>query len=200
MGPAVAWSTNTLPKGDGWLCANRRVYELSDQWDYDDDDNANQQQKGGGLRAQLEAALKKNKELETKLGETQTQLRKEAVSRIISSKGYKAKVAKLIPKDVDPTDEAITQWLDEYGDVLGADNLKQDSQQQQKQAPVEPDEGDDAANSEYARQMGAMGVVTGQGTQPGKDADLIKQIMDPGMDKQKLMALINAHGGGVGVG
>lgn len=173
--------------------------QLSEQWDYDDDETTQQQkQGGGGLRAQLEAALKKNKELETKLADTDAKLRKEAVNRIISSKGYKPKVAKLIPREVEPTDEAITKWLEDYADIFNLEKKEED--EGEKPAPAEPNPADDAANADYARQLAAMGAATGSGMPPMKEADLMKQIMDPTMDRKKLQDLIAAHGGGFGVG
>ncbi len=174
--------------------------QVSDDWDYDDDNSGQQQQqgKGNGLRQQLEAALRENKELKSKLETTQKDLRREAVARVIGSKGYKAKLAKLIPADVEPTDEGITKWLDEYGDLFGVDNMKE--QQEQQQSTEAESTEDDEANSEFARQLGAMGRTTAGAQAPMKQEDLLKRIQDPSMDKKQLLDLIAAHGGGYGSG
>lgn len=172
---------------------------MSDQWFDDDNDSNDGQQQGKGLRAQLEAALKKNRELEQKLQQSQKDLRREAVTRVIRDKGFKAKVAKLVPADVDPTDEAITKWLDEWGDVFGVDGLKEPEQQPAQRQTV-PDPADELSNAEYAQQLAAMGATTATAQAPVKDEDLMKRILDPNTDRKALMELINAHGGGVGVG
>lgn len=178
---------------------------VSNQWDDDDlEDNSQQQTPGKGLRQQLEAALKRNKELESKLAETTTQLRKEAVARVIQGKGLKAKVAKLIPNDVEPSEEAITKWLEEWGDVFGVDNLKETPPEDQgQQAPkpgAEPNPDDDLSNAAFADKLRAMGQVTGQATAPVKDEDVLRRLNDPNLDRKGLMELINAAGGGYGTG
>ncbi len=171
---------------------------MSDQWDFEDDDNSGQQQQGKGLRAQLEAALKQNKELQAKLADAEKGLRREAVARVVNSKGLKAKVAKLIPSDVEPTDEGITKWLDEFGDVFGVDNMKETPPEGQQQAAAQS--ADDEANIEYAQQVAAMGRATGAATPPVKQEDILKRIQDPAMDKKALLELISAQGGGYGAG
>ncbi len=173
---------------------------VPNQWDYDDDETEPQQQtQGKGLRQQLEAALKRNKELETQLTETKGQLRKEAVARVIQGKGYKAKVAKLIPGDVDPTDEAISKWLEEWGDVFGTDNLKETPVEPVK-AAVEPNADDDLSNAAFADKLRAMGMVTGQAAAPVKDEDMLRKLQSPDLDRKSLIELINAAGGGYGSG
>lgn len=178
---------------------------MSDQWDDYDDENetGNQpQQQGKGMRAQLEKALKENTELKTKLAETQKQLRSEAVARVIQSKGLKGKVAKLIPGDVEPNEEAITKWLDEWGDVLGIDNLKETKSEGdiKPPPPVENSGDDDLSNAQYAEKMAALGRATQQAAPPMKEEDMLKRLQDPNLDRKALMEMINAAGGGYGVG
>lgn len=175
--------------------------------DWDDDDNdINQQQgnkggQGGGLRAQLEAALKANKELRGELDKTKAQLRTEAVARVVQAKGLKPKVSKLIPADVEPTEEAITKWLEEWGDVFGGESLKETPAEPEKpKVAVEANADDDLNNAAYADRMRALGQATGQGAAPMKDEDLMRKLNDPGLERKDLMALIHAAGGGVGTG
>jgi hypothetical protein len=182
--------------------------EVSD-WDDDDFDNDHQGQqqqpsKGGGMRAQLEEALKQNKELRKQLDTATKQLRSEAVARVIQGKGLKAKVAKLIPGDVEPNEEAITKWLDEWGDVFGVDNLKEPAKEPEgTPAPkpaVEPNHDDDLSNAAYADQMRRMGQLTGQGQAPMKESDVMAKLTDPNTDRKELLNLIAQHGGGYGTG
>ncbi len=173
--------------------------QLSTDWDFDEDENSGQpQNKGGGLRAQLEQALKDNKELRGKLDAAEKNLRKEAVTRVISGKGYKPKLAKLIPADVEPTDEGITKWLDEYGDLFGVDNMKEQQEQQQQTDTASAE--DDGANSEFAQQLAAMGRTTAGAQPPVKQEDILKRLQDPSLEKKALLEMIAAQGGGYGSG
>jgi hypothetical protein len=175
------------------------------EWDYEEDDADNrpqqqrQESKGGGMRAQLEAALRENKELKQKLTTVEADLRREAVARVISAKGLKPKVAKLIPADVDPTDDAIGKWLEEWGDVFGVDNLKVEVEPESK-PPVENSGEDDMTNQQYAERLAAMGRATSAGGPPMKDEDVLKKLQDPSLDRKSLMEMINAAGGGYGTG
>lgn len=70
---------------------------------------------GKGLRAQLEAVLQKNKELETRLAEASGKARAAEVKSVLEAKGVNPKVAKFIGNDVDD----IEAWLTENADVFG---------------------------------------------------------------------------------
>lgn len=81
-------------------------------------DNENEDDAGDGsqlvkdLRKQLNAAQKELKQF-------RTEKRSTTVSDVLSKRGINPKVAALIPADVEPTQEAVTAWLDEFGDVFG---------------------------------------------------------------------------------
>lgn len=156
------------------------------------------------MRAQLEAALKQNSELRKQLDTANKQLRAVTVADVLRAKGLKPKVAKLIPADVEPNEEAITKWLDEYGDVFGVENLKEPAKEaegaQAPKPPVEPNHDDDLSNAEYANQMRRMGQLTGQGQAPMKESDVMAKLMDPNTDRKELLNLITQHGGGYGTG
>lgn len=179
------------------------------EWDDDfDNDGQGQQQatKGGGMRAQLEEVLKQNRELRKQLDTANRQLRTATVADVLRAKGLKSKVAKLIPADVEPSEEAITKWLDEYGDVFGVENLKEpvvkeaDAGTEAPKPAVEPNHDDDLSNAEYANQMRRMGQLTGQGQAPMKEADIMAKLADPNLDRKELLNLIAQHGGGYGTG
>jgi len=70
------------------------------------------------LRKQLKAKADAEKELNQKLEKAYGQLRTQTINEVLSSKGVPSKVAALIPKDVDPTPEGLTKWLEEYGEVF----------------------------------------------------------------------------------
>lgn len=98
-------------------------------WDDDDDfdiqDEETQQRPATGndlvkkLRRAQRAAEKRAKELEEELSSLRNVNRESTVKGLLSSFGLDAKVAKLIPSDVEPTEEGISAWIQEYSDVFG---------------------------------------------------------------------------------
>lgn len=81
------------------------------------------------LRKAERAKEKQIRELEAKLAELTNAQRKGVVESFLANKGLNPKVAKFIPSDIDPTESALNQWVEEYGDVFGL------AQSEQTQAP-----------------------------------------------------------------
>jgi len=71
------------------------------------------------LRKQLRDAHKERTELQTAVSELKGKDRVRSVSEILKSKGVSEKVAKLLPSDIDPSEDAIGAWLEEFKDVIG---------------------------------------------------------------------------------
>lgn len=96
-----------------------------------DDENELQSE---GLRALREADKAKAKEIKRlealvtqqseDLARFQAATRSQTVQSVLTAKGVNPKVAALIPSTVDPTEDAITAWLVEFGDVIGANPAK----------------------------------------------------------------------------
>ena len=70
------------------------------------------------LRKQLREKASSEKELAEKLAKLENQLRTETVSKVLEGRGVPAKVAALIPSNVEATADGVGKWLDEYGDVF----------------------------------------------------------------------------------
>ena len=71
------------------------------------------------LRKDLKQAQKRNKELEGSLGELSKAQRERIIKDAFASKGVNPKIASFVPQDIDASEEAVTQWLDNYADVFG---------------------------------------------------------------------------------
>lgn len=71
------------------------------------------------LRKAQRAADKRAKELEAELSTLRTAQRENVIKSVLESKGLNPKVAKFIPADITPDEDAINQWIGEYGDVFG---------------------------------------------------------------------------------
>ena len=78
---------------------------------------------------------KRLKELEQEANTAKAQNRQRTVKDVLTSKGINPKVSAFIPQDLEPTEEAVNNWLNEYGDVFG---LKTDGEQDNAPASVNP--------------------------------------------------------------
>jgi len=95
---------------------------LMSNYDYEDDD-FEVEDTSNDLVKQLRKA---NKQKEKELAELRSQFenlskaqRERAVKDVLEARGVNKKIASFIPSDIDPTEESLSKWLDEYGDVFG---------------------------------------------------------------------------------
>jgi hypothetical protein len=118
-------------------------YELDDFDDYDD--NAISQ-----VRKAHRAAQKRIKELETELTSFRSESRKRSVQDVLTSRGFNAKIADLIPGDLTNPEE-ISAWLDDRADLFQPSRMEASSEdrvdeQDAINAGVQPPEGYHAFN------------------------------------------------------
>lgn len=112
-------------------------YQEWEDDDFDLEDESEQPRKAEGndlvrqLRKAQRAAEKRSKELETELLSLRSAQRENVIKSVLESKGLNPKVAKFIPADINPDEDAINQWIGEYGDVFGIAQAVQE----QKSAP-----------------------------------------------------------------
>lgn len=88
--------------------------------DYEDDEVDSGTQAMRQLRKADKAKAKRIAELEEQLNSLSASTRERSVKDALEGRGLNPKIAAFIPKDIEPTDEAVGKWLDEYGDVFGA--------------------------------------------------------------------------------
>jgi predicted RNase H-like nuclease (RuvC/YqgF family) len=86
---------------------------------YDDEDDDTTTDVVGQLRKVNRALEKRAKELEQELDGLKSQTRQRTVKDVLQAKGLNPKIAAFIPQDIDTSEEAINQWVTEYGDVFG---------------------------------------------------------------------------------
>jgi hypothetical protein len=94
-------------------------------YDYEDEDDDYTNDSSNDLVKQLRKASKqKDKELaELKAqfeGLSKAQ-RERAIKDTLAARGVNQKIASFIPQDIDPTEESVSKWLEEYADVFGVD-------------------------------------------------------------------------------
>src|SRR5665648_171826 len=70
------------------------------------------------LRKQLREARKELVQKDTEIGTLRDEKRASTVTDVLKNKGVNAKVAALIPKDIESTPEAVEKWLTEWAEVF----------------------------------------------------------------------------------
>ena len=71
------------------------------------------------LRKALKVEQRKNKELETSYSELTKAQKERILKDVLASKGVSPKIAQFIPADIEASEDAISAWLDNNGDVFG---------------------------------------------------------------------------------
>jgi hypothetical protein len=105
---------------------------MATNYEYDDEDDFTEE--GGDVVKQLRKVNrtleKRLKELEVEANNLKSQTRQRTVKDVLTAKGVNPKIAAFIPQDIEG-EEAISGWLNEYGDVFGVatqpEEAKQDS-------------------------------------------------------------------------
>ena len=152
-------------------------------WDDDEDDldEAPQTEDSSAMRALRKADRAKAKriaELEERLSKFEQDGRVRSVQAVLQARNLSPKISGLVPADVEPTEEAVGKWLDEYGDVFGI------------QTPAEGEqEGGTLA------QLRQMDSVSEQMQTPSASPDMASRIQ-AAATREELDALI--FGGGAG--
>jgi hypothetical protein len=147
----------------------------------DDEDDFTQESGNNDLVKQLrKAAKQKDKEL----AELRAQFegiskaqRERNIKDVLESRGVNSKIAKFIPSDLDPTEESLSKWLDDNGDVFGFAT-------ESNQPVVDP-----AQAAAYKR----MNSVTEQGMTPDASDDIMRKLMNAN-SKEELDEVIRQSG------
>jgi hypothetical protein len=136
-------------------------------YDYEDDD-FDTPNDGGDLVKQLRKATKqKDKELAELKAQYESLAkanRERAIKDALASRGVNSKIATFIPQDIDPTEESVSKWLEDYADVFGVET-------QSNQAAPNVDPRQAAA---YQRMTNAVE----QGNTPEFQAEVHKKLMN----------------------
>ena len=147
----------------------------------DDEDDFTQESGNNDLVKQLrKAAKQKDKEIQELRaqfeGMSKAQ-RERSIRDVLESRGVNSKIAKFIPSDVDSTEESLSKWLDENGDVFGFST-------ESNQPVVDP-----AQAAAYKR----MNNVTEQGMTPDASDDIMRKLMNAN-SKEELDEVIRQSG------
>ena len=136
---------------------------MATNYEYDDEDDFTNE--GTDVVQQLRKVNrtleKRLKELEQEATTLKTQTRQRTVKDVLSAKGINPKVAAFIPQDIDITEDAISTWLNEYGDVFGVNTQATEAEQ---------------TKADVSTQSRINNVIS-TGTPPGVDEDSLAKIL-----------------------
>jgi hypothetical protein len=148
----------------------------------DDEDDITTSDSGNDLVKQLRKANKqKDKELaelKAQFGDISKAQRERNIKDVLESRGVNSKIAKFIPSDLDPTEESLSKWLDDNGDVFGYQATESN------QTVVDP-----AQAKAYKR----MNDATGQAQTPDSSDDILRKLMSAN-SKEELDDVIRMSG------
>jgi hypothetical protein len=152
-------------------------------YDYEDDDIDTPSNDGNDLVKQLRKATKqKDKELAELKAQYESLAkanRERAIKDALASRGVNSKIASFIPQDIDPTEESVSKWLEDYADVFGVD-----IQANQATPNVDP-----AQAKAYQRMTNAVE----QGATPEFQADIHRKLMNAN-SREELDEVIRSSG------
>ena len=151
------------------------------EYEDDEDEVTAQDTSGNDLVKQLrKAAKQKDKELaelRAQFGEVSKAQRERNIKDVLESRGVNSKIAKFIPSDLDPTEESLSKWLDDNGDVFGFAT-------ESNQPVVDP-----AQAAAYKK----MNSVTEQGLTPDASDDIMRKLLSAN-SKEELDDIIRQSG------
>jgi len=151
-------------------------------YDYEDDD-FDMDSSGNDLVKQLRKATKqKDKELaelKAQFENLNKAQRERAIKDALASRGVNSKIAAFIPQDIDPTEESVSKWLEDYADVFGYE-----TQSNQATPNVDPKQA-----AAYQRMTNAVE----QGATPEFQADVHRKLMNAN-SREELDEIIRSSG------
>jgi len=137
-------------------------------YDYEDDDDFDTNDSSNDLVKQLRKASKqKDKELNELRAQFESLSkgqRERAIKDALAARGVNGKIAAFIPQDIDPTEESVSKWLEDYADVFGIETS-------QTQATPNVNPNDAAA---YKR----MTNSADSGVSPEHNGDIMQKLMN----------------------
>jgi hypothetical protein len=151
-------------------------------YDYEDDDDFNDDSSNDLVKQLRKASKQKDKELQelrSQFESLNSAQRERAIKDALASRGVNSKIASFIPQDIDPTEESVSKWLEDYADVFGIETS-------QTQATPNVNPNDAAA---YKR----MTNSADSGVSPEHNGDIMQKLMNANT-KEELDEVIRLSG------
>ena len=150
-------------------------------YDYEDDDDFTEDSSNDLVKQLRKASKQKDKELNELRAQFESLSkgqRERAIKDALAARGVNSKIASFIPQDIDPTEESVSKWLEDYADVFGIEVS-------QNQTPnVNP-----ADAAAYKR----MTNSADSGVSPEHNGDIMQKLMNAN-SKEELDDVIRLSG------
>ena len=150
-------------------------------YDYEDDDDFTEDSSNDLVKQLRKASKQKDKalnELRSQFESLSKGQRDRTIKDALASRGINPKIASFIPQDIDPTEESVSKWLEDYADVFGIETS-------QTQTPnVNP-----ADAAAYKR----MTNSADSGASPEHNGDIMQKLMNAN-SKEELDDVIRLSG------
>lgn len=98
---------------------------MSNEEQYEDEFDIESNDVLGQLRKANKAKEKQLKEIQEELSNLRKEKRERTISEVLTARGVNPKISAFIPQDIDLTEESLSSWLTEYGDVFGVSQTNQ---------------------------------------------------------------------------
>jgi len=152
-------------------------------YDYEDEDDITTDDSPNDLVKQLRRAAKQKdkelNELKAQFEGLNKAQRERAIKDALAARGVNSKIASFIPQDIDPTEESVSKWLEDYADVFGIETS-------QTQATPNVNPNDAAA---YKR----MTNSADSGVSPEHNGDIMQRLLNAN-SKEELDEVIRLSG------
>ena len=151
-------------------------------YDYEDDDDFTEDTSNDLVKQLRKASKQKDKELQELRSQFESLSkgqRERAIKDALAARGVNGKIAAFIPQDIDPTEESVSKWLEDYADVFGIEVS-------QTQATHNVNPADAAA---YKR----MTNSADSGASPEHNGDIMQKLMNAN-SKEELDDVIRLSG------
>ena len=151
-------------------------------YDYEDDDDFTEDSSNDLVKQLRKASKQKDKELNELRSQFESLSkgqRDRTIKDALASRGINPKIASFIPQDIDPTEESVSKWLEDYADVFGIETG-------QTQATPNVNPNDAAA---YKR----MTNSADSGVSPEHNGDIMQKLMNAN-SKEELDDVIRLSG------
>ena len=122
------------------------------EYDYEDEDNGSGTDLVKKLRKQIDALSKQVKERDEILAEFTTQSHEASIGEILEQFGLNPRIAKFIPDEVEADEDAVAQWLNEYGDAFGIEAVEEGAESPDAQSYERMSDFDDGDIDPYVGQ------------------------------------------------
>jgi hypothetical protein len=146
-------------------------------WDDSDQDDNPNPTTPKALRDAYERQKKENTELAKQMKELSTKFRTAEVKQRFAAKGLPEKAVDLFPKDVDPTDESINQWAEQYGSLFGSTSTAT----AETSTEVTPQDRQEDLQVIMADQFDRMNKVSQSAPSSGPKNDLATMLANPNL-------------------